>query len=97
MCVEGVHRSGLNTAGLGGLMDLEAKGVVGDGQLAARLKTGKRKNEGVKFVTNAATEAVIDRPAAHLDSDRQRMRRNAASATYSGFVTDERRKTMSGR
>lgn len=78
MCIEGVYRSGLNTAGLGGLMDLEAKGVVGDGQLAAGLKIGKRKNEGVNFVANAATEAVIDRPAVHLDSDRQRILRNAA-------------------
>lgn len=77
MCVEVIHRSGLNTAGLGGLMDPEAKGVVGDGQLAAGLKTYKRKNEGVNFVVNAGTEAVIDRLAEHLDSDRQRMLRNA--------------------
>lgn len=77
MCVEGVRRSGLNTAGLIGLKDPGAEGVVGDDQLAAGLKSGKRKNEGVNFLANAATEAVIDRLAVHLDSDRQRMLRNA--------------------
>jgi len=31
------------------------------------MKTGKRKNEGVNFIANTTTEAVIDRLAVQLD------------------------------
>ncbi len=46
MGVEGVRRSDLKTAGLGGLMDPGAEGVVGDGEVATGLKQVSERMKG---------------------------------------------------
>ncbi len=64
-------------------MDPGAEGLVGAGQVATGLKQVSERMKGSTFVANTATGTVIDPLAIQLDSDRQRMLRNAVQATHS--------------